>query len=468
MEQTAHIAIIPSPGMGHLIPLVAFADRLVRHHHFSVTFIVPTTEPSPPKAQLEVLKALPKAINYVFLSPASFEDLPNISTATRVYLTVRRSLSPLRDTLRSLTSTTRLVALVVDLFGTDAFDVANEFHVSPYLFCTSSAMSLSHLVHLPELHEKVLGEYRDLPELKIPGCIPVRGKDLMNPLLNRKIDSYKWFLHHAKRYNLAHGIIVNSFMDLEPGPLKALQALEEPKMSRIYPVGPLIQIGSSSGSDRSECLLWLDNQPCGSVLFVSFGSGGTLSYNQLRELALGLELSAQKFLWVAKSPNDRSNATYFSAQSQNDPLVFLPEGFLDRTKGQGLVVPSWAPQLEVLSHDSIGGFLTHCGWNSILESIVHGVPLIAWPLYAEQQMNAVLLTEDLKVALRPEIDESGILGGEVIAEVVKDLMEREEGMKLRSRMKDLKKAAAKVQGEDGSSTKSFYELAIEWKNQKSI
>ncbi|KAL7203837.1 hypothetical protein ACSBR2_016982 [Camellia fascicularis] len=130
-------------------------------------------------------------------------------------------------------------------------------------------------------------------------------------------------------------------MDLEEGAIKALQE-KEPGKSPVYLIGPLIQTDSSDESqERPECLQWLDGQPSGSVLFVSFGSGGTLSHDQLNELALGLELSGQRFLWVVRSPNDKSaNAVFFTPQSQNDPFSFLPEGFLERTKGRGLVVPS--------------------------------------------------------------------------------------------------------------------------------
>uniref|UniRef100_A0A5B7C3V9 Glycosyltransferase n=1 Tax=Davidia involucrata TaxID=16924 RepID=A0A5B7C3V9_DAVIN len=465
MAQTSHIAIFPSPGMCHLIPFLALAKKLVQHnHHLWITIIIPTTGP-PPKAQLEILTALPKAINYVFLSPVSLEDLPKDSAiATQIYQTMSRSLPSLRDTIISLmaTTSTMLVAFIVDLFSTDAIDVAVEFHVSAYLFFPGSATVLSYLIHLPKLDEMVTGEYRDLPEpLKLPGCIPVHGKDLMDPLQDRTGESYKLLLHHSKRYGLAEGVIVNSFMDLEPGPFKALQVEESIKLP-IYPVGPLIQTGSSStGPDRSECLRWLDSQPSGSVLFVSFGSGGTLSCAQITELALGLEMSGQRFIWVVRSPNDESsNAAYLSVQTQIDPSGFLPKGFLDRNKEQGLVVPSWAPQIEILSHGSTGGFLTHCGWNSTLESIVHGVPLIAWPLYAEQKMNALMLSEDLKVALRPKVDENGLVGREEIAKAVKGLMEEEEeGKKLRSRMKDLKDGLR----EDGSSMKSLSELANKWR-----
>ncbi|KAM7508819.1 hypothetical protein LguiA_019272 [Lonicera macranthoides] len=468
MDHTPHIAILPSPGMGHLIPLAAFAEELHHRHHVSATIIVPTTGP-PPQAQLQVVQSLPKGINYLFLPPVSFD---NKDAESRIISTIKLSLPFLRDALRSLLATKRLVALVADPFGVDAFDVANEFQVSPYLFFPASAMSLSFCLYLPKLDEIVSGEYRDMLELvRIPGCIPVQGSDLMTPVQERTKESYKWFLNHVKQYNLAEGILLNSFMELEKGAIEALNkyAKEESGIRAIYPIGPLIQTRSGNGLERSECLQWLDNQPSGSVIFISFGSGGTLSYNQLNELALGLEMSGQRFLWVLKSPNDASsNAAFFSAQSQDNPLSFLPKGFLDRTKGQGFVVPSWAPQIEVLAHGSTGGFLTHCGWNSTLESVVNGIPLIAWPLYAEQKMNAVMLTEGLNIALRPRVDTNGLVGREEIANVAKELMEGEEGKNIRNKINKLKDAATKVLSKDGSSTKSLSNFVIKLKNPKGI
>ena len=290
----------------------------------------------------------------------------------------------------------------------------------------------------------------------------------MDPVQDRKDEAYKWVLHHNKRYREAEGIIENSFLELEPGPIKELLK-DEPGRPPVYPVGPLVNVEcgrAGAGDSGSECLRWLDEQPHGSVLFVSFGSGGTLSSAQINELAFGLEMSEQRFLWVVRSPNDKiANASYFSAASQADPFDFLPKGFIERTKGRGHVVSSWAPQPQVLAHGSTGGFLSHCGWNSILESVVNGVPFIAWPLFAEQKMNAVLLTEDIKVALRPSAGESGLVEREEIASVVKCLMEGEEGKKLRYRTKDLKDAAAKALGENGSSTNHISHLALKWSNK---
>ncbi|KAE8676871.1 UDP-glycosyltransferase 72B2 [Hibiscus syriacus] len=153
----------------------------------------------------------------------------------------------------------------------------------------------------------------------------------------------QWLLHRAKRYRLAQGIMVNSFMDLEGVPIKALQESKPP----IYPVGPLVNADSSREPDGSGCMKWLDVQEVDSVLYVSFGSGGTLSMNQLNELAMGLEMSGQRFLWVIRSPNDSvAIATFFRNESQNDPFEFLPKGFIERTKDRGLLVPSGHHRLK--------------------------------------------------------------------------------------------------------------------------
>ncbi|KAL3743616.1 hypothetical protein ACJRO7_018827 [Eucalyptus globulus] len=469
MEQpstTPHIAIVPSPGISHFTAFAEFAKRLVHRHSFSVTFVIPN-DGSLSKAQQSLLGSLPPSIAHVLLPPVALDDLPAETTRieTIIALMMARSLPSLRNEVRRLQESTRLVALVVDLFGTDTFNLAEEFNVSPFLFLNGSAMCHSLFLYLPTLDKAVSCKYRDLPEpVKIPGCIPIHGRDLLEPVHDRQNDAYKWVLHHARRCRLAEGILLNSFEDLEPKVIEYL-GREEPGKPPVYPIGPLVNMEQSSKSDGLECLKWLDKQPKCSVLYVSFGSGGTLSYDQMQELALGLEMSEHRFLWVVRTPNDiAAEATYFAGDSQNESVEFLPKGFLERTKGRGLVVPLWAPQAQVLAHSSTGGFLTHCGWNSTLESMLNGVPLIAWPLFAEQRMNAIMLTQDIKVALRPSADpESGLVGRDEIPRVVKRLMGGEEGKRIRNRMKELKDTAAKVLGEDGSSTRALSELALIWK-----
>ncbi|KAI3910015.1 hypothetical protein MKW92_004203 [Papaver armeniacum] len=463
-----HVVILPSPGMGHLIPLTEFAKGLVLNHGILVTFIIPSETNSPSEAQKVVLDSLPGSINSIFLSPVNLSDLPNdVMTGSRIVTTVTRSLSSLVESLKNITSSRHhVVALVIDIFGTTALDVANEFNIIPYIFFPTTAMCLSLFYHLPVMDQAYSCEYRDVSHpIQIPGCLPIWGNDLMDLLQDRKLEAYKRILQYWRRFNMAGGILLNSFEDLEPGPIKALNGKHWDNQP-VYPIGPLIRTGvSDDGYNPSGCLQWLDNQPVCSVLFISFGSAGTLSNEQLTELALGLEMSQHKFLWVLRSPTDKSaDANYLNSESLGDPFDFLPKGFLDRTRMSGFVVSSWAPQVQILSHGSTGGFLTHCGWNSILESVIHGVPLIAWPLFAEQKMNAVMLTDDLKVALRPKENKNGIIESDEISRCVKGVMEGEEGNSLRSRMRDLKGAAANSLSEVGSSFKSLAEVANKWKN----
>ncbi|XP_058068891.1 anthocyanidin 3-O-glucosyltransferase 5-like, partial [Magnolia sinica] len=190
------------------------------------------------------------------------------------------------------------------------------------------------------------------------------------------------------------------------------------------------------------------------------------SAEQITELAWGLELSRQPFLWVVRPPSgNEKSATYLTSGGQcSHPSEYLPDGFLTRTQGIGLVVPSWGPQREILRHKATGGFLTHCGWNSTLESIVYGVPMIAWPLFAEQKMNASTLTEELKVAVQPLVSlESEGVRREEIERVVRLVMESEDGKALRSRVKEVRDSVLRGLDEGGSSYNSLSHVVNEWK-----
>jgi len=468
-EEKHYIAMLISPGMGHLIPLAELAKVLVSRHGFTVTLFIPTIASQPLEAITNFLKTLPNDIDYILLPPVNFDNLPSGDTKpeARICLTVTRSLGSIRDSLGSLASRAKRVALVTDCFSLDAFEVAKEVNVPFYLYIPTAAMNLHFMLYLPTLHEEVKCEFRDMPDpIRLPGCVPLHGRDFVDPTQDRASEGYKWILHHSKRTCLADGILLNSFMELEPGPIEALLR-EEPGRPPVYPVGPIIQSGSSDEPGGStECLRWLDGQPNGSVLFVSFGSGGTLTNEQIQELAYGLEMSGERFLWVVRSPDETSSSgSYFSAQTREDPFGFLLNGFVDRTRDRGLLVPSWAPQIKVLSHPSTGGFLTHCGWNSTLESITHGVPLIAWPLYAEQKTNAVMLTEGIKVAIRPKANQKGLIERDEISRVIKNLMREDEGKTIRLKAKELKEAAKATLDENGASTKMLKEVALKWRSK---
>ena len=462
MAKTTHIAIISSPGFSHLVPIIEFSNQLVKHHqNFHVTCITPSLG-SPPESSKAYLKTLPSFIDFIFLPPINKEQLPQgVYVGQQIQLTVSLSLPSIHEALKSLSSKVPLTALVADLLAFQALEFAKEFGALSYFYFPLSAMILLLLLHMPKLDEEVSGEYKDLTEpIKLQGCVPLLGVDLPAPTQNRSSEAYKSFLERAKAIATADGIIINTFLEMESGAIRALEEYENGKI-RLYPVGPITQKGSRDEVDESgKCLSWLDKQPPCSVLYVSFGSGGTLSQNQINELASGLELSGQRFLWVLRAPSNSASAAYLETENE-DPLKFLPSGFLERTEEKGLVVASWAPQVQVLSHNSVGGFLSHCGWNSILESVQEGVPLIAWPLFAEQKTNAVMLADGLKVALRLKVNEDDIVEKEEIAKVIKCLMEGEEGKGIAERMRNLKDSAANAL-KDGSSTQTLSQLASHW------
>ncbi|XP_047336621.1 hydroquinone glucosyltransferase-like [Impatiens glandulifera] len=455
-----HLVMAPSVGMGHLIPQVEIAKRLVQLHGFSVTFLIPGDGP-PSTSQKAFLDSLPEKMDHILLPPVNLDDLPpETKIESRICLINSRSQTHLKDALKTLIVEKPVVALITDLFGTECFYIAEELMIPAYLFFPSTAMVLSLFLYLPQLDREVECEFRDMGEpVRIPGCVPIHGSVLLDPFQDRKDDVYKHFLEQAKRYRMARGILVNSFEELESGALKAL-CESEPGKPPVYPVGPLIKIGSSIWKDdKTGCLSFLESQPDKSVLFVSFGSGGTLNYTEFIELALGLELSGERFIWVIRCPNETSDAAYLGGGSQDDPLSFLPVGYLERVKGRGFLLPSWAPQAEILEHRSTGGFLTHCGWNSILESVAKGVPMIACPLYAEQKMNSVTVTNAVKVGLGFRVIEK-----EEIGRVVKSLMGGEEGKEARVRVEELKESTLKALGLEGSSAKALANVAVEWKS----
>lgn len=282
------------------------------------------------------------------------------------------------------------------------------------------------------------------------------------PILDRDDQAYHEFLNFAKCLLHCRGIITNTFRALESSAIKAITGgacVPDGSTPPLYCIGPLIVDAKDRALSASEeCISWLNGQPRGSVVFLCFGSRGAFSDEQLKEIAIGLERSDQRFLWVVRNPPPNTN-------TDPDLEVLLPQGFLERTRNRGLVVKSWAPQGDVLRHDSVGGFVTHCGWNSLVEAVSAGVPMVAWPLYAEQHLNSVVLVEEMKLAI-PMIDHtSSSLPGLVIADVVgkrvRELMV--ERKSVRDRSVEMKGTAVAAWTDGGSSLTDFSEMVASWK-----
>ncbi|XP_061374479.1 UDP-glycosyltransferase 72E1-like [Gastrolobium bilobum] len=454
-----HAALVASPGMGHLIPMVELGKRLLTHHGFHVTIFVVTTDTSTTTSQILQQTSNLSALNIVVIPPIDVTAKlgPKPSLGARVGLTMIESLSLLRSSILSMKLPPS--TLIVDIFGTVALPMAREFRMSTYVFFATSAWFSAVTIYLPVIDKQMEERHVNNHEpLYIPGCEPVRFEDTLEPFLSPGGPAYEGYLRAAKDVLSADGILMNTWQDLEPA---ATKAVREPGIlgrftnGPVYPVGPLVRTIEPI-AQRSVVLGWLDGQPAESVMYVSFGSGGTMSEAQMTELAWGLELSQQRFVWVVRPPmeGDTSGSFFNVAGERRDGTPdYLPEGFVKRTKEVGLVVPMWAPQAEILGHPATGGFVTHCGWNSVLESILNGVPMVAWPLYAEQKMNAFMLTEELGVAVRAKAGEEdeGVVRREKISELVRRVMVDKDGIAMRTKVKELKSLGDRALSKFGSS-----------------
>ncbi|GAV69188.1 UDPGT domain-containing protein [Cephalotus follicularis] len=457
-----HAILLSSPGMGHLIPMLELGKRLVTLHSFEVTIFVVSSGTSPAESQTIQSSMSPKLCQVIELPPVDISSL--VESKAKVVANLTVMMREIKPALRSAISTLKVppTALIVDLFGTEALVIAHEFKIPKYVFIPTHAWFIAFSIYVPILDKVVKGEYVDQKEdFVIPGCRPARPEDVVEPMLDRTNQQYYEYLRMCKEFTMGDGILLNTWEELESSTLAALRddkLFGDINRPPIYPVGPILRPNGSAGSRSHELFDWLDRQPSESVVYVSFGSGGTLSNEQMTELAWGLELSQRRFIWAVRQSTVRTgDGSFFITGKGGDDLSSnLPEGFLIRTQGLGVVVRDWAPQVDILSHPSVGGFLSHCGWNSALESVTNGVPMIAWPLYAEQRLNAALLTEELGVAVRSKILPSkGIVGREEINMTVRRIMADEEGHGIRARVKELKHKAEEALSEGGSSYHSL-------------
>ncbi|KAJ4828115.1 hypothetical protein Tsubulata_007162 [Turnera subulata] len=355
----------------------------------------------------------------------------------------------------------KLAGIVLDLMCTPMIDVAIELGVPSYLYYAAGAAFLGMMFHVQDLHDEQGKEPTEFDELVVPGManpLPV-PKSLPSPLLYK--EGIQTVLNMARKFRETKGIIINTFTELEPYAVNSLAS--EDGIPPVYPVGPLLNLKGNGHNELSsnkfkEVMQWLDDQPPSSVVFLCFGSMGSFDVEQVKEIAYALENSGHRFLWsLRRPPMEEEKHRIGSPTEYSDHQEVLPDGFLDRTADAGRVI-GWAPQVEVLGHPSVGGFVSHCGWNSVLEAIWHGVPIGAWPLYAEQQFNAFELVVELGLAVEFRLGyrssdqhhKAVIVNAGDIERGIRSLMDRseEERMKLLDVMREYSKRALE---EDGSS-----------------
>lgn len=476
----AELVFIPCPARGHLVSMVEFAKLLVArdpHHCLSVTVLIMKL---PFDAKIGAYTASLSAsssdrINYIDLpvnEKVYTETNPSVFSASFM----EDQKPHVRNAVSKLIRTrSRLAGIVVDMICTTMTDVANEFGIPSYVFFASGAGFLGLLFHFQALtdnHGVDIAEYENDPEAEfdVPSFVnPVPSKVLPVVVLDR--ESGPVFMNHARRIREAKGIIVNTFVELESHAVRSLSDGHE--FPPLYPVGPILNFkcdseierhaGSKVNDKYSEVITWLDDQPRSSVLFVCFGSMGSFGEDQVKEIAYGLEQSGHRFLWSLRPPPPKDKLGLPSEYL--DPTVVLPEGFLDRTAKIGKVI-GWAPQVDILSHQATGGFVSHCGWNSTLESLWFGVPLSTWPIFAEQQLNAFQMVREFGCAVEMKLDyrrefncdgDQAVVSAGEIESGIRRLMDDYDS-DARRRTKEMSEKSRKALMEGGSSYSSMDHL----------
>ncbi|EHA8589875.1 Scopoletin glucosyltransferase [Cocos nucifera] len=472
-----HILFFPFFAPGHIIPTVdlakLFASCGVKATILTTPGNVPSIQPSIDPANDSCSLRHPIAL-YLLPFPAAEAGLPsgceNLVAVTLTNHDMRAKFikaiellhQPFARVLRELLPD----AVVSDYFLPWTQDVAAELAVPRLVFHGTSLFSLcaSHSMDSFKVLESVPpggAESFVLPGL--PHRIEMQRSQIRDW---SKMPEMAAFLNRCKNSEeRSYGVVANSYYELEPDYAEHYRKVVG---RRVWNVGPVSlrnrneieksRRGDETSIDCNQCLSWLNTKKPGSVVYVCFGSISSLPIAQIREIALGLKASDKAFILVVRGVRGHDSD-------------WLPEGFEEEVvgRGKGVIIRGWAPQILILNHEAVGGFVTHCGWNSCLEGVTAGVPLITWPMFAEQFFNERLMVEVLKVGVgvgMKEIAYQGaerrVVAGEEIRRAVGRVMDGgEEAEEMRRRARELAEMARRAVEEGGSSYVDVGELIQE-------
>jgi len=441
--------------MGHLVPFTRLAVALFAGHGCDISLVtaLPTVSSAESRHIAALYAAFP-AIRQLDLRLVPFDassEFPGADPFYVRYEALRRSAPLLLGPLLAGTGASALVADIA--LASVAIPVARELHVPCFVFFTASATMFSFKAYFPTYLDAV-GAGHGVGDVDVPGVYRIPSSSVPQALHDPDNIFTRQFVANGRALVTADGLLVNAFHAMEPEAVEALQGGSVVSgLPPVFAVGPLMPVNDlretrEAAQEQGDYRAWLDEQPPRSVVYVSFGSRKALPEDQINELAAGLEACGHRFLWVVKGAVvDRDDAGELSE--------LLGEGFLRRVQGRGLVTKSWVEQEEVLRHPAVALFVSHCGWNSVTESASNGVPVLAWPRFADQRVNArVVARAGLGVWAEQWSweGEEAVVRAEEIAELVMDAM-GDDGMA--EKAANVREAASRAVADGGTSYRSL-------------
>ncbi|GLT93491.1 hypothetical protein SLE2022_112810 [Rubroshorea leprosula] len=460
-----HFVLIPLMAQGHMIPMIDMA-RLLAERGVVVSLI--TTPHNASRFETVICRSTESGLPIQLLQipfpslevglPIGCENLDTLSSRNllrRFYTALEMLQEPLERLLEQQKPAPSCIISDKCLSWTSK--TAEKFNVPRIVFHGMGCFSLlcSHNVKLHNTHLTVASDSEPFQVPGIPFKVEFTRAQLPGAFVKLPdLDDVRDKMKEAEMSSF--GVVVNSFKELEHG---CMEEYEKAIKKKVWCIGPVslcnkkgldkFERGNKASINEKQCLEWLDSMKPRSVTYASLGSLCRLVPSQLIELGLALEASKQPFIWAVKT---------------NDELEkwFSEHKFAERIKGRGLLIKGWAPQVLILSHPAIGAFLTHCGWNSTIEAVCAGVPMITWPLFAEQFFNEKLIVEILNIGVRVGVEvpvrwgdeeKVGVLvNKDVIVEAIGLVVNGgEEGEARRIRANELAEKAKKAMGEGGIS-----------------